>query len=182
MLQKISEGQVLSESDLAAPLLKMKSKAPAKPLNAFNMFCKDKRATVRLLYPSLSGTELSGKLGEVWHDMTAADRSKYEEEYKKNLEKYTKDMEEYRANAEDEYVIPLPSIPQKQRGSRKSLSESTPKKKKKGEKEVLVHQLIDDPMVKLPELSMDHLPPEFEADLTISKLIATIPTLPHRNQ
>lgn len=48
-----------------------------KPLGAFFLFSKDNRETVKKEHPTLSVTEVAKKMGEMWREVSEADKKKY---------------------------------------------------------------------------------------------------------
>lgn len=59
-----------------------------KPKNAFIIFCQEKRPQLMKKYPDMKLTDISKKLGEMWHSLNDDDRNMYNIEARKLRDKY----------------------------------------------------------------------------------------------
>lgn len=70
--------------------------APKKPTTAYFFFMKDKRSEVSAEFPDLKTTEITAKLGSMWHDVKeAGEDNTYNELNAKDKERYTAEMANY---------------------------------------------------------------------------------------
>ena len=59
------------------------------------IFCKEQRATLRVEEPQLAFGRLGQRLGELWRDMTAEEKSPYEERANVDRQRYKTQMTAY---------------------------------------------------------------------------------------
>ncbi len=71
--------------------------APKRPKTAYQLFCNDNRAKVRLEYGALSLGEVSAKLAEFWKQALAETKQEYEGKAAPGKERYSKEKKEYEA-------------------------------------------------------------------------------------
>lgn len=73
-----------------------RDKGPAKPMNAFMLFCKAKRASLVEKYPKLSFGEIHRKMCERWKELPDTKREKYAKKYEKAKLQYVVQLEQYK--------------------------------------------------------------------------------------
>jgi hypothetical protein len=71
--------------------------APKRPKTAYQLFCDDNRAKVRLEHGALSLGEVSAKLAELWKQITAESKQEYEGKAAPGKALYKKEKKEYDA-------------------------------------------------------------------------------------
>jgi len=73
--------------------------APKRSLSSFMIFSNEKRAAVREANPTLSVTETSKKLSEMWKGLLPDERAKYIELAEKDKQRYKHELEGYTKHA-----------------------------------------------------------------------------------
>ncbi|XP_061419924.1 high mobility group protein B1-like [Lethenteron reissneri] len=76
--------------------------APKRPPSAFFIYCAEYRSKVRAENPGLTIGSIAKKLGEMWNNAPADEKSIYERKTAKLKEKYDKDMASYRSKGKVE--------------------------------------------------------------------------------
>jgi len=76
---------------------KKDANAPKHNKSAYIFFCEDHRAEVKAKYPDLKMTELSKKLGELWHSVSADEKKKCEKLAADDKKRYEKEKAAYDA-------------------------------------------------------------------------------------
>ncbi|OLY79564.1 High mobility group protein B3 [Smittium mucronatum] len=71
--------------------------APKRPVSSYILFCNDYREKIKLLEPSISSQEVSKRMGDLWNNISEAEKAKYDEMALELRVKYTEDMQNYRA-------------------------------------------------------------------------------------
>jgi hypothetical protein len=71
--------------------------APKRPKTAYQLFCNDNRAKVRLEYGALSLGEVSAKLAELWKQVTVESKQEYEGKATPGKAQYKKEKKKYDA-------------------------------------------------------------------------------------
>ncbi len=100
--------------------LKKDPEAPKGAKNAFILFCSDNRDEVKEENPSLTYTEITKKLGEMWKSIDEELKSEYQEKAKDDKERYNRELEDY--EPKEGYYNPKEKI------SKKKLKEIKPKR------------------------------------------------------
>jgi hypothetical protein len=105
----VSENEASSSSDVSKaakgkkPAKEKKAKkekdenAPKKPCSSYILFCKDMRAEVKAKNATLSPTDISRALGELWHAVDDETKTKYATMAQVDKNRYTTEMEAYKA-------------------------------------------------------------------------------------
>jgi len=75
---------------------------PKRPMSSFMFFANEKRPELRAKFPDMKITDIGKKLGELWKDVTADDKTRFEGMHTKDLARYNKQMETYTPPAESE--------------------------------------------------------------------------------
>ena len=70
--------------------------APKKPLTSFIIFSSDKRSEIVNANPGMSIGDVAKQLGSLWKEISASEKTKYEELAKKDKERYERDMSLYK--------------------------------------------------------------------------------------
>jgi high mobility group protein B2 len=97
------EEEVEDDEQLETPAKKSKKtvrkkkdpNAPKRPKTAYQLFCSDNRATVRLEHGALSLGGVSAKLAELWKQVTAETKQEYEGRAAPGKAKYKEEKKEY---------------------------------------------------------------------------------------
>eukprot|EP00659_Diplonema_papillatum_P004888 gene4888-7546_t len=76
--------------------------APKRPLSAYFIFSGEKRVEVKEENPDLKIGEVAKKLGELWGEMSDAEKKPYQKKAEALKAKYQEDLKEYEANKEDD--------------------------------------------------------------------------------
>ena len=76
--------------------------APKKWQTAYIIFCGEHHSKVKASEPTLSGTQITSRLGEMWKAVSEKEKEKYEALSKKDKARYAKEMESYVPPPEDE--------------------------------------------------------------------------------
>jgi len=69
--------------------------APKAASNAYMIFCKARRATLKEEHPELPFGQLGAKLGEIWRNLQPEDKKPFEDQAAADRERYRKEMEQY---------------------------------------------------------------------------------------
>lgn len=69
--------------------------APKRPMSAWTIFTKEKRASVSEANPDLGFGLVSKKLSEMWNGLSKSERAKYDKKHEQDAERYEKEMESY---------------------------------------------------------------------------------------
>lgn len=88
------------DSDEDEPPARKKKKkkdpnAPKRPISAYFFFASDVRPQIRKENPNLPITEISTLIGQQWRQLTAGDKTEYEEQAEKDKERYDREMAAY---------------------------------------------------------------------------------------
>lgn len=67
-----------------------------RPMNAFLLFCKDKREEVRIQNPNLKNVEISTILAEQWRNLEESEKEKYKQNYAEQQQIFKQDFPDYR--------------------------------------------------------------------------------------
>ena len=86
---------------------KKEEKGPAKPMNAFMLFCKAKRPSLVEKHPELSFAEIHKKMCERWKVLDESKRQKYVKKYEKAKLKYLEELEQFQEKQLSEIKKPL---------------------------------------------------------------------------
>ena len=107
----------------------VKNDGPKRPMSAYLLFCKDKRAILKEEEPEMKQPEIMKKLGEMWKSVSEKEKKKYTDQSAKliaefkSANKEKNDEEEVQVeveeeevendNEEDEVVLPVTGTPKK---------------------------------------------------------------------
>jgi len=78
---------------------------PKRPLSAFFLYVRDKRAEVCEASPNLSGKEVAMELGKVWSGLGEDDKAPYITEASKRWERFKEDMKSYFKSKKQSAVV-----------------------------------------------------------------------------
>jgi hypothetical protein len=81
-----------------SPAKKRKKKdpnAPKRPRSSYLYFCKAHRNEVAKKHPKEGITDISKRLGAMWHKTSAKDKKEFDDKAKKDKERYNKEMKSY---------------------------------------------------------------------------------------
>jgi hypothetical protein len=104
-VKKIMENEIFSKTDEEIKKISLKSSsakkekkdpdAPKASVNAYIMFCREKRDEVKEENKEMKATEITKKLAEMWNEMDDEDKEEYKEKAKEDKERYAKELENY---------------------------------------------------------------------------------------
>lgn len=80
------------------PKKKKDPNAPKAASNAYMIFCKERRAELKLENPKLAFGKIGAKLGEIWRNLSSEEKRPYEERASSDRERYRKQMESYKSD------------------------------------------------------------------------------------
>jgi len=85
-------------SNLANRKLRKKRRdpqAPKRASNAYMIFCKERRATLKVEHPELAFGKLGQMLGDIWRKLSADEKRPYEQRAQGDRDRYKKEMGNY---------------------------------------------------------------------------------------
>merc|ERR1711881_335952 len=74
--------------------LKKDKNAPKKPQTAYFVMCNEKREEIKKSLENPTMAAVSGKMGEMWKNLTAEQRAYYDQKNKEQKERYEREMAE----------------------------------------------------------------------------------------
>ena len=108
---------------------------PKRPLGAFFVFSNETRPIVKKEHPDFKIGDVGKKLGELWRDLSEADKKKYVDNAAENKVKYEKELEKFKSKNPD--FVPLPK--------KKRVSKKTKEAKKEPVEEEISETVPDSP-------------------------------------
>ena len=69
--------------------------APKRAMNAYMIFCKERRPDLKKKFPDLPFGKIGAKLGDMWRNFNAEEKKPYEERASNDRERFKKEMENY---------------------------------------------------------------------------------------
>ena len=107
---------------------------PKRPLGAFFVFSNETRPIVKKEHPDFKIGDVGKKLGELWRDLSEADKKKYVDNAAENKVKYEKELEKFKSKNPD--FVPIPK--------KKRISKKTKETKKEPVEEEEVSETVPD--------------------------------------
>lgn len=76
---KLLQKELVKADKKCTKKVKKDPNTPKRPISAFIFFCNDHRENIKKQNPEMKQTDITVKLGQMWKDVKAKDKHKYEQ-------------------------------------------------------------------------------------------------------